>query len=82
MSDVPLPPALERHYSPKEIAEMWGLSPDAVRRLLEHEPGVLIIRSETTGYGKRRYRTFRVPQSVLERVHRRLANRGKIAAEC
>ena len=80
---LPEPPAVEtaptfaeRHYTPREIAEMWSLSVDVIRRLFEHEAGVLIIGDNSGGHGKRRYRTARVPQSVLERVHRRLSKVG------
>jgi hypothetical protein len=63
----------ERHYTVAEIAQMWGLSQDFVRRLFEREPGVLVLGQERTRYGKRRYRTLRIPESVVERVHRRLS---------
>ena len=71
-----LAPAGERHYSPAELAELWGLSVDTVRRLFEREPGVLVIdRARTRHYGRgRRYRTLRIPASVAERVHRRMSN--------
>jgi len=69
-------PALELHFSAQDIAEMWKLSPDSVRRLFEGEPGVLVIQHPTLRR-RRRYRTLRVPQSVVERVHRRLSNKGK-----
>jgi hypothetical protein len=62
----------ERHYSVKEIAEMWSLSPDTVRALFEHESGVLVL-GECEASPKRRYRTIRIPESVLERVHRRMS---------
>ena len=69
------PPARfqERHYSVPEIAETWNLSPDVVRKLFEREPGVLILGNDG-GRGKRGYHTLRVPESVMERVHRRLCN--------
>jgi hypothetical protein len=62
----------ERHYTVAEIAEMWNLSTDAVRRLFCNEPGVVIL-GNSGRRDKRRYRTLRIPQSVLERVHRRLS---------
>lgn len=62
-----------RHYSPEEIAEMWKLSPETVRRLFENVPGVLVIGSTISQHGKRRYRTMRIPESALLRVHRELA---------
>lgn len=67
----------ERHYSPAEVAALWNLSEDKVRQLFEREPGVLLFETEGPRYGKRRYRTLRIPGSVLERVHRRLSI-GKI----
>jgi hypothetical protein len=61
----------ERHYTVIEIAEMWSLSKDAVRRLFAKEPGVVVLGSTHTRGGKRRYRTLRIPESVVERVHKR-----------
>lgn len=61
-----------RHYTVAEIAEMWHLSDDAVRKLFESEPGVLSIGESRSGR-KRRYVTLRIPEDVAERVHRRLA---------
>jgi len=63
----------ERHFTVAQIAELWNLSPDVVRKLFEGEPGVLVIGDDAPR-GKRRYTTLRIPQSVVERVHRRLCN--------
>jgi len=63
--------ALERHFSPDELGAIWGLSADSVRRLFEREPGVLVIE-HLKSRAKRRYRTLRIPESVVERVHRRM----------
>lgn len=63
----------ERHYSVAEIAVMWSLSADAVRRLFEHEPGVLVLGGESRSRHKRRYITLRIPESVVARVHKRMA---------
>jgi hypothetical protein len=65
---------VERHYAVDEVAEMWHLSPDKVRDLFENEPGVLVIGDPSPRH-KRRYRTLRIPQTVLNRVHTRLAVR-------
>jgi hypothetical protein len=62
----------ERHYSPEQLGETWNLSADTVRRLFEHEPGVLVIERKRSR--ARRYRTLRIPESVAQRVHRRLTN--------
>lgn len=64
----------ERHLSPAELAEAWNLSEDTVRRIFEHEPDVLIFENPEK-VSERRRRTMRIPQSVAERVHRRLSSR-------
>jgi hypothetical protein len=63
-------PAMEHHYTVAEIAAMWNLSKDAIRRMFQNEPGVLIL-GDRSSRRKRRYTTLRIPQSVLERVHQR-----------
>ncbi len=60
---------MERHFKPKEVAGILGLSDDMVRRLFAKEPGVLDFsfadeRSKSTG----RNRLLRIPESVLQRV--------------
>jgi hypothetical protein len=66
-------PATERHYSVSELAGCWNLSLDTIRRLFEEEPGVLVIGTESGKYSRRRYITLRIPESVAQRVHRRLS---------
>ena len=61
----------EKHFTPQELATTWGLSVDTIRELFTDEPGVLVINRPETRH-KRRYRTFRVPESVAARVHNRL----------
>jgi transcriptional regulator GlxA family with amidase domain len=66
-----MPASMERHYSVAEIAERWSLSEDTVRRLFEHEPGVLVIEPPRGRMSRRRrYRTLRIPAAVVDRVHR------------
>jgi hypothetical protein len=65
----------ERHYSVKELAEMWGLSPTAIRRLFRNEPGVLLFGKEKKGH-QRSYVTLRIPANVVERVYRRCMRPG------
>jgi hypothetical protein len=62
-----------RHYTVEEIAELWRISEEFVRRLFEREPGVLVLGSSGASRHKRRYRTVRIPEPVLERVHKRLS---------
>ena len=64
-------PAAERHYAPSEIAELWQLNVETIRRLFQNEPGVIVLEGPARK-GKRQYKTIRIPQSVLERVHKRL----------
>lgn len=63
---------VERHYAVAELAELWNLSTDKVRDLFENEPGVVVL-GERNPRHKRRYRTLRIPHSVVERVHARLS---------
>jgi hypothetical protein len=63
--------SLEKHYSVIEISKLWGLSENTIRRMFTGEPGVIEWGSEE-GRFKRAYKTMRVPESVLHRVHRRL----------
>jgi hypothetical protein len=60
----------ERHYSVDELAALWGMSDDFVRRLFLHEPGVVVFFHHRPG--RRVYRTLRIPESVAQRVHTRL----------
>jgi hypothetical protein len=63
--------AREKHYSIIEIAELWALSEKTVRKIFEREPGVIHWSTEEKLH-KRGYRTLRVPETVLHRVHRKL----------
>jgi hypothetical protein len=60
----------ERHYTVAEVAAMWNLSKDTVRRMFQNEPGVLILGGRSSSR-KRRYTTLRIPYTTLEQVHRK-----------
>lgn len=64
----------ERHFSTCELAELWSLSEDTIRRMFENEPGVMIFENAERSSSRRR-RTLRIPQSVAERVYSRLSTR-------
>lgn len=64
-------PAFERHYSVAELVELWGLSEKTVRRIFGGEPGVLEWGHDEERF-KRSYKTLRIPESVVQRVHRRM----------
>jgi hypothetical protein len=65
--------ATEEHFSPKQVALMWGLSVATIRRLFENEAGVLKVRNASGPTGRRQYKTLRIPTSVAARVHRRIS---------
>lgn len=77
MPDNPAPP-IEQHYTILEIAVKLHLSRNAVRNLFDKEPDVIKIglpsRREGAKY-KRRYKTWRIPESVFLRVYARLLNK-------
>jgi hypothetical protein len=67
----PEDPALsvdEKHLTPQELAEAWGVDVETIRNIFRAEPGVLKISN-----GSKRRITLRIPKEVAERVHRRLA---------
>jgi hypothetical protein len=63
--------SFERHYSVDELASLWGMSDDFVRRLFRDEPGVVVFFKHRPG--RRTYRTVRIPASVANRIHRGLS---------
>ena len=67
----PVDLAGERHYSIQEIADLWKLSEKTVRGLFAEEPGVIELGSSGRRF-RRGYVTRRIPESVAQRVHRRL----------
>jgi hypothetical protein len=62
----------EKHFSPDQLAEMWGVSVDSIRRIFREEPGVLKMGEKAPNH-KRQYLTLRIPESVAERVYTRLS---------
>ena len=63
--------AKEKHYSVIELAKLWALSERTIRRMFGNEPGVLCWGSSERRF-KRGYKTLRIPETVVLRVHRRL----------
>jgi hypothetical protein len=66
---------VEKHYSVLELAQLWQLSEKTIRRMFENEPGV-IVWGVAESRSKRRYRTLRIPATVVLRVHRQLRAAG------
>lgn len=62
--------ATETHYTPQQVAEMWGISEATVIRIFQDEEGVLKLSLSRGLTGRRAPRvSLRIPASVLERVH-------------
>ena len=67
--------ATERHYTVRELAATWKLSPNTVTRIFRDEPGVLKLGRDGARRGHRTHVTLRIPESVVQRVYRRLVVR-------
>jgi hypothetical protein len=65
--------ASEQHFTPDELAELWGVSAQTIRDLFKEEVGVLRMVKDDKPKNKRVYVTMRIPESVAERVHARLS---------
>lgn len=68
-------PALERHYSVSEVAELWGWSETKVRDTFRDKPGVLQSKLRTLRPRKQEHVKLRIPESILIRVHREMSVR-------
>ena len=65
-----MPSALEKHYRIGELARLWGLGRETVRKLVKDDPGVIKIR-----LGRKKAHTiYSVPESAARRIHTRLLN--------
>src|SRR5579884_4183950 len=62
------PTPFERHYTVPELAQLWNIDARAVRRIFKNEPSVLRI-SGPGGRSKRSYTSYRIPESVAQRVY-------------
>jgi hypothetical protein len=62
--------AFEKHYRVGDLAEMWSLGRETVRKLVKDDPEVVKIRM-----GRKKSNTiYSVPESVARRIHTRLLN--------
>jgi plasmid maintenance system antidote protein VapI len=68
--------AEDRHYTVKELAEAWHVSPNTVRRFFAEEPGVMKFTATSLSRNprKRHMVQLRIPRRVALRVHARLSN--------
>ena len=63
--------ALEKHYTVRQVAEMWSFSENTIRRLFRDEKGVIKKGSPETRFKRKRF-VLSIPESVLLRVHDKL----------
>jgi hypothetical protein len=63
--------ATEKHYLPDELGKLWGVSAETIRTLFREERDVL--RLTKSDGSKRSYVLIRIPESVAQRVHKRLS---------
>ena len=70
MPDLLNASAFEKHYRIGELARMWGLGRETVRKLVMREPDVVKVR-----LGRKKAHTiYSVPESTAQRIHTRLIN--------
>jgi len=60
----------EKHYRISDLARLWGLGRETVRKLVKDDPGVIKIRMGR----KKAHTVYSVPESAAKRIHTRLLN--------
>jgi hypothetical protein len=60
----------EKHFRIGELAELWGLGRETVRKLVKDDPGVIKIRLGR----KKAHTVYSIPESAAMRIHTRLLN--------
>jgi len=58
----------ERHYRISDLARLWSLGRERVRKLVKDDPGVIKIRMGR----KKAHTIYSVPESAAQRIHTRL----------
>jgi hypothetical protein len=59
--------AFERHYTITELAKLWQVSTETVRRLVLDNPDGVVALSGPSGKT-----SYRIPESVARRIHTKL----------
>ena len=62
--------AFEQHFRISELAELWRVGRETVRKLVKDEPGVIKIRLRR----KKAHTSYSVPESIARRIYTRLLN--------
>ena len=70
ISAAPCETAFEKHYRIGDLARLWGLGRETVRKLVKDDPGVVKIRMGR----KKAHTIYSVPESAAHRIHTRLLN--------
>jgi hypothetical protein len=60
----------EKHYRIGDLARIWGLGRETIRKLVKDDPGVVKIRMGR----KKAHTIYSVPESAAHRIHTRLLN--------
>jgi hypothetical protein len=63
-------PTFEKHYRISDLARLWGLGRETVRKLVKDDPGVIKIRM---GH-KKAHTIYSIPESAAQTIHTRLLN--------
>jgi len=63
----------ERHYRISDLARLWGLGRETVRKLVKDDPGVVRVRMGR----KKAHTIYSVPESAAQRIHTWLLNSGQ-----
>lgn len=58
----------EKHYRISDLARLWGLGRETVRKLVKDDPEVVKIRMGR----KKAHTIYSVPESAARRIHTRL----------
>ncbi len=58
----------EKHYTPDQLAELWHVAANTVRRWCEESGGVLKI-DRPERLHKRGYKSLRIPESTATRIY-------------
>lgn len=64
----------EKHYRISDLARLWCLGRETVRKLVKDDPCVLKIRMGR----KKAHTIYSVPESAAHRIHTRLLNAAQL----
>jgi hypothetical protein len=70
--------AFERHFTPKQLSELWGLSERSIQRAFENQPGVLKANFRRLSTSEKPHVSLRIPESVALRVHAQWSSARRI----